>query len=1138
MTSLRTRLTAPQAQARNAFRVSLVIGSALLLIFLAAIGFDLQQGNNVFSVGNAVIVIPGLAALASLILARRGRHELGIIILSVVATLDVLYTVTLVEGVGIVIGLALALVIIIVSQLCLPPRLVTRLTSVGIVGGLLTVLLDLFWTGQRFNSGIDNYLPFILAGLVLVLAYFIYQQIPTYNLQTKLLIGFLTVTVVSISAVTFVNDRLIRARLQDEAGANLKTLAQSRSQTVGDLLARETDILQAFALNAAIHDFAEKAGLANTLTQAEIVQLDRQWRSADVNNNNADPLVKSTLDNEVTPELAAFQDAFSENLQILVTDKRSVNIAATYRSTAYFHSAEGWWRTAFNGGAGQVYIGQPNFDAATGKLVTLIAVPIYAPETQEVVGIVAATYNLELLSNVLASTAPVGSGLLFPGGQLLQIGGEIVQLSPAGQASFENISGYTQFTYVGVLSLVSQAGVTSQDQEENEIISGLRWTFIVYRPTARALATVNAAAQATLLTGVGALVVAALAAFVISQFLTGPITRLTTVASKVTGGDLNAQARVEAGDEIGTLALTFNSMTGQLRQTLSGLEQRVAERTSELAQASDKMRYRATQLQTSAEVARTIASVLDLKELLPQVATLISERFGFYHVGIFLLDASGQYALLQAANSEGGQRMLARGHKLSVGQVGIVGYATGKGQPRIASDVGHDAVYFDNPDLPLTRSEMALPLKVRGRIIGALDVQSTKPAAFGEEDIALLTILADQIAIAIENARSFQQQATLAATNQQLLDEAQKAADQQTALAEENQRLLERAENAVQELSLLTRRLTGEAWEKFTSQAAAPLMAEDAAANMARTPARQSLARPIVLRGEVIGSLSLEDIDPNRQWSEHDIAILENVAERLALTLDNARLFEDAQQRLSELTIINSLTQTVATQQDLTALLKQAGDQILQTFGVRNGFIALYDKTSNQIELPYFHEGDQILQIPPVPLGRGLSSIVINSRRPLLINHDAERRATDLGAIVVGQLPRSFLGVPIVVGDEVVGVISVQSLTREGLFTEADVNLLTTIASNLGIGIQNARLFTETRRLAQRETRINTITRKLRSSQTVEAILETAAHELGRALNAPQVVVEIKATPVGRPAVGVAGNGPGSNGNGNGGSHA
>ena len=206
--------------------------------------------------------------------------------------------------------------------------------------------------------------------------------------------------------------------------------------------------------------------------------------------------------------------------------------------------------------------------------------------------------------------------------------------------------------------------------------------------------------------------------------------------------------------------------TRELEATTADLVARGTEleETSRLFEETTRQsQRRADLLQASAQVSRAVAQIRDLDQLLPQVTQLISQHFGFYHAGIFLTDDTGRYAVLRAANSSGGQRMLARQHRLGVGSEGIVGYVTGTGQPRIALDVGADATYFDNPDLPDTRSEMALPLRTGGTLIGALDVQSTQVRAFDQEDIAVLTLMADQIATAIENARLFEQaQAALA----------------------------------------------------------------------------------------------------------------------------------------------------------------------------------------------------------------------------------------------------------------------------------------------------------------------------------------------------------------------------------------
>ena len=178
-----------------------------------------------------------------------------------------------------------------------------------------------------------------------------------------------------------------------------------------------------------------------------------------------------------------------------------------------------------------------------------------------------------------------------------------------------------------------------------------------------------------------------------------------------------------------------------------------AENSRQLETRNRDLERLITQLKAAAKVSRAAMPVHDLDILLSQVTHVISETFGFYHVGIFLLDEKGEYAVLRAANSEGGRQMLASGHKLRVGQQGIVGYVTGTGRPRIALDVGADAVHFENPLLPDTRSEMALPLKVGERIIGALDVQSRQAAAYKEDDVMVLQMMADHLAVTIENGR-------------------------------------------------------------------------------------------------------------------------------------------------------------------------------------------------------------------------------------------------------------------------------------------------------------------------------------------------------------------------------------------------
>ncbi len=261
------------------------------------------------------------------------------------------------------------------------------------------------------------------------------------------------------------------------------------------------------------------------------------------------------------------------------------------------------------------------------------------------------------------------------------------------------------------------------------------------------------------------LVVAAVAvtiALLVSGRITRPLVGLTITANRLATGDLSHEVPYTGRqDEIGTLARAFSQMRQQLRELITRLEERVAERTRQWQEANFRLQRRAIQLEASGQVARAITSILNLDDLLTQIVNLIHDRFGFYHAGIFLLDESGEWAVLRQATGDAGQRMLSRKHRLAVGGQSIVGWVTGNRQPHVALDVGVDAVHFKNPDLPHTRSEMALPLIVGDRLLGALDVQSIEEAAFDEEDATILSLMADQVAVAIDNALKFSQEAAI-----------------------------------------------------------------------------------------------------------------------------------------------------------------------------------------------------------------------------------------------------------------------------------------------------------------------------------------------------------------------------------------
>jgi len=248
---------------------------------------------------------------------------------------------------------------------------------------------------------------------------------------------------------------------------------------------------------------------------------------------------------------------------------------------------------------------------------------------------------------------------------------------------------------------------------------------------------------------------------VTQQSIAEPLEQLEKATSRLAAGRLEERVPVTRTDEFGRLALAFNQMADRLQALYNELEDRVAERTRALQEANYALQRRAIQLEASAEVSRAIISVFNVDELLRKAVHLIRDRFGFYHAGIFLIDETGQWAVLREATGEAGEKMKAMGHRLQVGETSMVGWTALHRRPRIALDVGKDAVRFANPLLPYTRSEMTLPLMVGERLLGVLNVQSTEEAAFDEDDIRTLQSMVDQLAIAIENARRISDEATL-----------------------------------------------------------------------------------------------------------------------------------------------------------------------------------------------------------------------------------------------------------------------------------------------------------------------------------------------------------------------------------------
>jgi len=356
----------------------------------------------------------------------------------------------------------------------------------------------------------------------------------------------------------------------------------------------------------------------------------------------------------------------------------------------------------------------------------------------------------------------------------------------------------------------------------------------------------------------------------------------------------------------------------KLQELNQNLEDRVSSRTAELELANQRNEKRARQFKTVAQVTRATTANENLESLLPRLTSLISDQFGLYHTGIFLLDDSREYAVLRAANSQGGKRMLERKHRLQVGQSGIVGFVSATGNPRIALDVGADAVFFNNPDLPDTRSELALPIRIAEDIIGVLDVQSTTSNAFQEEDIEVLSTLADQVAIAIQNARSFE-------TMQELLKEAQRVS---ATHIQDAWQVLQSEESSIgyrigeNELSALAKPLKSAEGKK----------AMENKQTIAENGKTAVLAIPIRIRDEVIGVIDIRT-SYEHEWDEDEVDIAEAVAERLSLALEASLLLKTTQRQAEIERITSDISGKIGATTQFDSILRTAAEELSRVLG-------------------------------------------------------------------------------------------------------------------------------------------------------------------------------------------------------------
>jgi len=852
-----------------------LVGNIFVIIF----GLRAQIWRDpveLFASGMWVLFTPLCAVSAWLAWRGSARFAAWLLLGGLLVTLPL--TALLVSGLGLVTGLGLILLVAILRPVIgLSETEMPRVTAVSVIAGIATVAIDFYGPAKRVAppTVIANAVPVIVGLLLAVYGYFSLRDFRTFSLRNKLVVAFLGVTLSALSVLAVVTINNTRTALLTAANNSLSAGATETANRLDDFINSNLDIISTAAQFPALGEYLSlpAANRTGSVIEGEVIKFMFSLR----NRSGGETSGRTTY-------LQSYSLLDKNGFIVLDTETQSVGKNLSDRD--YFS------RPFLEG---LPFVSPVEFEPPVGERLFFAAQ--VSGVGVEPVGVLAARYGGGVLQRIIVESNNLlgehSSALLIDENHFILGNGEepdlesrfksVVPLPPEVVSTLQQ-GGRMPARPLEELALnlpALEQGLNQIDFEPNfsgefhqregiEQASAVRlktqpW-FVVFEKTQSALLqpieeqTRNAILLAVALAGL-----AAAAAVWVAQLLTEPITRLTTTAQTVTSGNFNARAPVTTPDEIGALATAFNTMTAQLQQTLGGLEQRVAERTA--------------QLQAAAEIGRATTSMRDLDELLRVALQLIRERFGVYHASIFLMDAAGAYAVLRESTGEVGAQLKARGHKLALGSKSLIGWVTQNRHPRAALDTADDPFHFKNPLLPDTRSELAIPLIVGNRLLGALDVQSTHPNAFPENSVQVLQTLADLLSVAIENAELFQR-------TQASLQEMQQRYQQVTGGGLRS--LIEAHQNEI------VYQLQPE--ETLDASAAAPPM----------------LLIPLRLRGEVVGALELHGGQVGALGVE-ERAVLDTVATQLSVALESAVLFEETQRRSRREQLINQIADQMRT---------------------------------------------------------------------------------------------------------------------------------------------------------------------------------------------------------------------------------
>jgi len=852
------------------------------------------------------ILIALILLLASLYLHSRGKNEQSNHLIPFVILFGYAPGDLFLEGVTRY-NLISGILLFALAYIILKPQNLAHWLRMFVLYSALVVIFSIIDIFPRFDiSQSPSWqvsLPIFTAVLVLLLSWQLIRSIQIRTIQTRMLVILISLGLIPTVIATVSSTLISFQRDTSQAEDYLNAIGTVKDQQISTWFTQIQEDVDSFQENQTFIDNLDF--LINfSLIESSRTQIISELRQS---------LLQSRIE---TGRFTNFS-IISLDGEILISTNQEIEGTVLKNDQALIFGKSETFRTPLT------------INPETGKPETRIYQPISNNDNENIAVLVGDIITENIIQTISDST------LLGETGESYLVSVYNYLLTPLRNAEGITPGSTSSISSESIRDTIQDRGsrtVRGENYQSQPVIGSYRWNpelqtvLVIEQTESEAFQSIRLNLILNTVIGIAVLAVTVPIAFNIARNFSEPIKSISSAATKVRAGELEHIEPLDREDEIGDLSHSLSEMTGQLIQTTTNLEKTVAERTKVLER-------RAKYLETTSQISRALTSIYDVDDLLTTVSHLISDNFGFYHVGVFILDDKQEYAVLRAANSEGGWRMLAREHKLKVGEQGIVGFVTGSGQSRILQQVaGEDSGHFKNPDLPHTRSELALPLKVGEVIFGALDVQSTEEEAFTDEDVNVLQVLADSVSVAIQNTRLVQQLQQSLETERRLYGE-----------------------------------LTRESWTSLLKRRSSPPAFRSDGYGTQATTTQLSLfgkqafsqrktiipdfdpeinAYPIAVPVRVRGGVTVAVIETQKPksagpWSKEEINVLESVSEDLGIALENARLVEETQRKAQRDRIAAELASKIWASSDVDNILQTAVRELGSALQVSRGSIQL-----------------------------------------------------------------------------------------------------------------------------------------------------------------------------------------------------